>query len=96
MNKLIETNPYEICTWKPISECEGCPVAGLLKCRFNQVDLLRFLDLVFFPLIPALAGMLLGGSGWYLIGWLGLVIFFFGFWEIRILCSYCPFYAENI
>ncbi|MCW3986976.1 MAG: hypothetical protein NWE87_01520, partial [Candidatus Bathyarchaeota archaeon] len=31
----------------------------------------------------------------YLLGWLALAIVFFGFWEIRILCSHCPYYAEK-
>ena len=91
----METNPCEICTWKPISECEDCPLAGLLKCRFNSGDLLRFMGLVSFPLLSALVGMFLGGSGWYILGWLLLAIVFFGFWEIRILCSHCPYYAEK-
>jgi hypothetical protein len=38
---------------------------------------------------------MLSGYGWYLLGWIGLAVFFFGFWEIRILCSHCPFYAEK-
>jgi hypothetical protein len=29
--------------------------------------------------------------GWMFVFW----IFFFGFWEIKILCSHCPFYAKE-
>lgn len=95
MNKRIETNPYGICSWKPISECKDCPITGQLKCRFNFSDLLGFIGLVSFPLIPAFVGMILVGNSWFLIGWFGLSIIFFGFWEIRILCRHCPYYAEK-
>jgi hypothetical protein len=43
---------------------------------------------------------LLGGagiyniSGWLLLVWVIFVISFFGFIEIRVLCSHCPHYAE--
>lgn len=88
-------NPYDICTWKPVSECRDCPIAGRLKCRYNTGDLLRFIGLFLAFLVPALVGMVLGGYGWFLLGWAGLAVIFFGFWEIRILCSHCPFYAEK-
>jgi hypothetical protein len=40
-------------------------------------------------------GMILSGYGWYLLGWVGVAVIFFGFWEIRILCRHCPYYAEQ-
>jgi hypothetical protein len=46
-------------------------------------------------MIPAFIGMIQGGYGWYLLGWGGFWVFFFVFWEIRILCSHCPYYAEE-
>jgi hypothetical protein len=88
-------NPYDICTWKPFFECRDCPIAGRLKCRYNTDDLLRFIGLFLAFLVPALVGIVLGGYGWFLLGWAGLAVIFFGFWEIRILCSHCPFYAEK-
>ena len=29
------------------------------------------------------------------MGWIGFWLFFFEVWEIRILCSHCPYYAEE-
>ena len=88
-------NPYHLCSWQPISECKNCSIAGRLKCRYSSGDLLHFLGLFLSFLLPALIGMILSGYGWYLLGWVGLAIIFFGFWEIRILCSHCPYYAEK-
>lgn len=96
LEKEEQTNEsFSICTWRPVSECEDCTIAGRLKCRFNRGDLFRFVGLFLLFLAPALLGMVLGGYGWYLLGWVGLGVIFFGFWEIRILCSHCPFYAEK-
>lgn len=46
-------------------------------------------------LIPAVTGLILGGYGWFILGWIAFSVFFFGFWEIRILCSHCPFYGKE-
>jgi hypothetical protein len=45
--------------------------------------------------LPSVIGVIRGGYGWYLLGWLAFGAVFFGFWEIRILCSHCPYYAER-
>ena len=47
-----------------------------------------------------LPSFLLGGAGIYRIGigwlvlWLLIIIGYFGFAEIRVMCSHCPHYAE--
>lgn len=61
----------------------------------NYLDLIRFVLLSFNVFIPAVIGMVLGGYAIYLIGYGAFWLFFFGFFEIRILCSHCPFYAEK-
>lgn len=88
-------NPYSICTWQPLSKCEDCPLCGRLKCRFNRGDLFHFVGLFFGFALPALIGMIQGGYHWYILGWIGFWILFFELWEIRILCSHCPYYAEK-
>jgi hypothetical protein len=88
-------NPYEICTWNEESNCAGCGTEGGLNCRFNWSDLLYFLILFFTPAIAAIAGIIRAGFGWWLAGWLGYMIFFFFVWEARVLCSHCPFWAEE-
>jgi len=88
-------NPYRICTWQDNAKCAGCGIEGGLNCRFNRGDLLYFLALFFPPAIAAVAGMIRGGFGWWLAGWAGYMVFFFFVWEARILCSHCPYWAEE-
>ena len=74
--------------------CENCPVSDRLHCHFAMRDLVHFL-LIVFP------GFLLGGYGIYnvsgqmLIPWLAIIVAYFGFVEIRVMCSHCPHYAEE-
>jgi len=92
---MRERNPYDVCTWRPLPACGGCPLAEKLKCRFDQLDLLRFLFLFCLFAIPAAIGVFRSGYGWSLLGWILFGLFFFEVWEIRILCSHCPYYAER-
>ncbi|MFX0000940.1 MAG: hypothetical protein ACFE9Q_13435 [Candidatus Hodarchaeota archaeon] len=85
----------DICTWKDTSECEDCPINGELICHFHYKYLISFLGFFFIFAVTAFIGVILGGYGWYLLGWIGFWLFFFEVWEIRILCSHCPYYAEE-
>ncbi|MHA1733646.1 MAG: hypothetical protein ACTSU5_16985 [Promethearchaeota archaeon] len=83
------------CTWGPVEACEGCDLDDELLCRLDMKYVKRF-GLSFVPLaVTAVAGMILSGYGWYLLGWAAYWAVFFGYWELRILCSHCPFYAEE-
>jgi len=95
MEKQEEINPHNICIWKPEMECENCTITMNLKCHYNLGDLARFIGLFLTFLIPAVVGVLMSGYGMYLPVWIVLAVLFFGFWEIKILCSHCPFYAEK-
>ncbi|MFL7791920.1 MAG: hypothetical protein AB8I69_07255 [Anaerolineae bacterium] len=88
-------NPHAICAWQPVSECAGCSIAGRLKCRFKLGDLLHFMGMFLTFAIPAVIGMIRGGYSRYLLGWAIFCLIFFELWEIRILCSHCPYYAER-
>lgn len=90
-----DDNPYDICTWRAVEACKGCSIAGNLKCRFDFSDLLHFLLIFLVFLLPAYFGMVTGGYGWYILGHVGFMVVFFGAWEIRILCSHCPYYARR-
>jgi len=74
--------------------CDGCAVHKTLHCHFRPIDLLHFLAI-------SLPTLLLGGagiyyeSGWMLALWLLIVVGFFGFLEIRVMCSHCPHYTES-
>ena len=90
--KFLDPNkPIATC----ISEtCDNCTVSDALHCHFTPRDLIHFLSIV----SPS---FLLGGAGiyhvngWMLIPWLILIIGYFGFVEIRVMCSHCPHYAEE-
>jgi hypothetical protein len=92
MNKLfLDSNqPLSTCS---LADCTGCPLQHQLQCHFSGRELLRFFGIAFPPFI-------LGGIGivrmntWMLLPWVGLVIAYFGFVEIRVMCSHCPHYAE--
>ena len=92
---LQPQNPYTICMWQPLSECENCSLYNRLKCRFNPQDLYHFVALFLSFVFPSLIGMVKAEYTWYILGWIGFWLFFFEFWEIRILCSHCPYYAEK-
>ena len=87
---LDPSKPIATC----VSEtCNGCPVGETLHCHFSLRDLIHFL-------LIALPSFLVGGvgiyhrNGWMLILWLIMVVGYFGFIEIRVMCSHCPHYAE--
>lgn len=88
---LDPKNPIVTCE---SSSCDVCPVGNNLHCHFALKDWIHFL-------LISLPPFLLGGAGvyyiagWSLLPWLAIVIAFFGFIEIRVLCSHCPHYAES-
>ncbi len=84
---------------KPIAtcvseNCDHCEAKSSIHCHFKAKELIHFLVIAF----PA---FLLGGAGiyhlggWWLALWLALCVGFFGFVEIRVMCSHCPHYAEK-
>jgi len=83
------------CTAKPEISCEGCDLNGPLMCRYEKRDTLHFF-VIFLPLlVTSIGGMIASGFGWWLFGWLGYMLFFFNLWESKILCSHCPYWAEE-
>ncbi len=89
------TNSHNVCTWKDTSECKDCSIKGELICHFHKKYLISFFGLFLIFAVPAFIGVILAGYGWFLLGWVGFWLFFFEVWEIRILCSHCPYYAED-
>ncbi len=92
MLKFLDPNkPIATC----VSEtCETCTVSKNLHCHFKLRDWIHFL-------LISLLSFFLGGAGinhvngWWLIPWLVIIIGYFGFVEIRVMCSHCPHYAEE-
>ena len=91
MSFLDPSKPIVTCV---ASDCTNCPVDEVVHCHFRPKELAHFL-LICFP------GFLVGGAGvlafgtWPLAVWIAIIIGFFGFLEIRVMCSHCPHYAED-
>jgi hypothetical protein len=84
---------------KPIATCESdacddCAVNSHLHCHFSLKDWIHFLFISFPPFLLGGAGICYM-NGWWLIPWIVFLVAFFGFLEIRVMCSHCPHYAES-
>lgn len=83
--------PIKTCTQ---AACEGCPLLDSLHCHFKGKDLAKFFA-AFFP------SFIIGGIGvyrfgiWFFVLWIVFILSYFGFIEIRVMCSHCPHYAET-
>ncbi|MFX0182900.1 MAG: hypothetical protein ACFE95_07445 [Candidatus Hodarchaeota archaeon] len=88
-----------VCTWDDNADCNNCTNRTDLDCKWDIKHLIRFytIDLPFF--IPVALGLIL--TVLWTGNWLGIIIyamfwvFFFGFFEIRVLCRHCPYYSEE-
>jgi hypothetical protein len=96
--KSVNQNVCLVCTWDDQEKCLDCELQEALDCRWEQSLLIRFYKGVGFAMVSAILAFILVGL---FISWIPLVIyvifwiFFFGFFEIRVLCSHCPYYAEE-
>ncbi|MFW9994000.1 MAG: hypothetical protein ACFFD4_18290 [Candidatus Odinarchaeota archaeon] len=86
------------CTWDDNSDCINCEVSGKLNCKWDQKILMNFVILVIPAFIPI---ALIFGLAGLTASWLPTILFvayagfFFFFLEIKVLCSHCPYYAED-
>lgn len=97
---MKNTNSSIICTWSQDPDCVACELQGKLNCRWDA-RLLRFfllnqvpsLALAFFGIV--LIGVIVG-IWWTLIAYSIACVALWGLGiETRLLCSHCPYYAEN-
>ncbi len=91
MKFLDRNKPIATCSSEA---CDGCEVRETLHCHFTGIDLTHFL-LIASPSFIAGGAGIYHMSGWLLIPWLLIVAGYFGFVEIRVMCSHCPHYAEE-
>lgn len=90
-----KSNPSLPCTWQSEEGCQDCAIQGQLMCHFESRDLASFFMNVLPFAVTAVVGVIYAGYGWYLLGWLAYMLFFFFVWEARVLCSHCPMWAEE-
>ena len=83
--------PIEGCT---LTNCSECSLKTQLDCHFNLQELIEFY-LIIIPIF-ALGGYLLFTlSLFWLFAWMAYMVLFFGFIEIRVMCSHCPHYGQK-
>jgi hypothetical protein len=96
---MKEDGPTILCTWDPDAPCATCGLSGRLLCKWEARALRAFLaSALAFCLLGLLAMVLSGmlaGAWWPLVAYAAFMALFFPVFEIRILCSHCPFYAEE-
>jgi hypothetical protein len=76
---------------KPIATCreqtcQGCDVSTLVHCHFNLKDWFKFIVVAVPPIILGGISLFHLGTGWG-IGYLLMLVGFFGLLEIRVMCS---------
>jgi hypothetical protein len=96
---MNNNNPHSICTWDNQSQCSSCGIQGKLACRWDKKILHGFHGIAWPPLSITVFSMvvvgLLAETWWPLIAYLIYFFLMFGIFEIRFLCSHCPYYAEE-
>ncbi len=74
--------------------CHDCGLSDKLVCHFNIIQLFGFLFVVSPSFI--IAGIIIiKFNPFLLFPWVVLILSYFGFVEIRVMCSHCPHYAES-
>jgi hypothetical protein len=74
-------------------DCLACPIREVIHCHFRVVDFVRFMAIALPSLLVGAVGIEVH-LGYWLVPWAILSAAFFGFIEIRVLCSHCPHYAQ--
>lgn len=87
------------CTWDMQVDCTSCQIDGKLACKWDKKILGAFHGISLPTVILALMGMVMVGfitrAWWPLISYIVYFVVIFNVFEIRFLCSHCPYYAED-
>ena len=98
-NNDSKSDLKEKCSICQDPECIRYAIENKLDYHFNRKKFFRFLASFLIIIISASAGLIAYGfmkEFFIFIG--GIILFaivFFEFWEIKILCSHCPYYGED-
>ncbi len=88
---LDPTKPIATCS---SADCANCSAADSVHCHFRPAELVHFL-LIVFPAFLVGGYAMLAASWVALAAWIIVIVGFFNFVEIRVMCSHCPHYAED-
>lgn len=97
MNEPVEQT---VCTWDAEAECDTCGLRWQLGCRFDRREFLFFVLNQIPSLVLACFGLILVGllarMWWPLVAFVGACVALWGLGiETRVLCSHCPYWAED-
>ncbi len=96
---MTNKNPHRICTWDDDATCSGCGIQSKLACKWDSKILNGFHGIAWPPLLMIVFGIvlvgLLTGVWWPLYTYVVYFFLMFGVFEIRFLCSHCPYYSEE-
>ena len=87
---LEPDKPLHTCHAK---NCHDCELPDKLVCHFNIKQLFGFL-LIVVPSFIIAGIIIIRFNPFLLIPWIVFFLSYFGFIEIRMMCSHCPHYAE--
>lgn len=88
---LPEGQPLHCCRE---AGCQDCDLTeNEIVCHFGVKRLLQFVSFMF-PVFIYGGKIILEYSSFYLFCWIALIIAYFLFVEIRVMCSHCPHYGE--
>ena len=92
-------NPYDFCTLDDTSDCSNCGIEGRLVCKWDE-NIKNNFRAIGFPsvVIPSSGMILIGlatGAWWPLIVYVLYFMSMFSVFEIRFLCSHCPYYSDK-
>jgi hypothetical protein len=91
---VLFLNPKKPIATCKSNSCDDCAINNNLHCHFRLKDWIHFLLIAFPPFLLGGVGIS-HANGWLLMPWIIFVVAFFGFIEIRVMCSHCPHYAES-
>ena len=86
-----KNKPLETCSSE---DCTDCKVQKKINCHFNLIQLIHFCSVAIPSFIIGAVGLFYYNI-WVFIIWFLIIIGFFMFAEIRVMCSHCPHYAEK-
>jgi len=96
---MNDKNPHHICTWDENADCVQCGLGAQLACKWDGKILRAFWATFLPPLALFLVGIimvgLISGAWWPLAAYVIYFVLMLGVFEIRFLCSHCPYYAEE-
>jgi hypothetical protein len=87
------------CTIDESSKCISCEIEGKLACKWDKSIKDCFAVIGFAPILIAIFGMVIIGLStgiwWTLVAYVAYFMLMFGVFEIRFLCSHCPYYVKD-